>query len=161
MRSIPACAGEPGVDGRRGMKTRVYPRVCGGADRTGLSLFMPLGLSPRVRGSPPTSARVRGPTRSIPACAGEPRLLNGGGNGHGVYPRVCGGAHKGTVLDNDNIGLSPRVRGSLDPSDTRSGGTGSIPACAGEPRVWPASFVTVTVYPRVCGGATQLHRRFG
>ena len=75
LRSIPACAGEPGR-GRRG-KTRmaVYPRVCGG---TGLILVQALhrsGLSPRVRGNRPCRAVCPPRRGSIPACAGEPKIL--------------------------------------------------------------------------------------
>ena len=50
-RSIPACAGEPGIDTTRAPLIWVYPRVCGGTGRveTRCSPFM--GLSPRVRGN--------------------------------------------------------------------------------------------------------------
>ena len=53
-RSIPACAGEPGVLCHPGRGTWVYPRVCGGTRRT---------LPPRAQLCT---------SRSIPACAGEP-----------------------------------------------------------------------------------------
>ena len=57
-------------------------------------------------------------------------------------------------------GLSPRVRGSpLDVTQVQEGSR-SIPACAGEPfRRWQ-TMSTLTVYPRVCGGAevvTTMH----
>ena len=70
--SIPACAGEPKCSpGRRG-RPRVYPRVCGGTIGSALTLCLYLGLSPRVRGNRPNQWFGRHPTRSIPACAGEP-----------------------------------------------------------------------------------------
>ena len=49
------------------------------------------GLSPRVRGNPPPHASALATPGSIPACAGEPRLLAPGCIPHRVYPRVCGG----------------------------------------------------------------------
>ena len=49
-------------------------------------------------------------------------------------------------------GLSPRVRGNPDEVVARLGGRGSIPACAGEPRLGPPGLAVPAVYPRVCGG---------
>ena len=91
--SIPACAGEPPVRRQAWVFQRVYPRVCGGTygrqrarcSNRGLSPRVrgtsPAaqlrssgnGLSPRVRGNPRTTCMCTGATRSIPACAGEPR----------------------------------------------------------------------------------------
>ena len=48
--SIPACAGEAAPPGRAECHTKVYPRVCGGSQKTAFQLFAPAGLSPRVRG---------------------------------------------------------------------------------------------------------------
>ena len=89
--SIPACAGEPCTGLGLLDSWAVYPRVCGGTvDMEGPSI-QERGLSPRVRGNPRTTPRTTPWTRSIPACAGEPRdreLVNGLRT---VYPRVCGG----------------------------------------------------------------------
>ena len=49
-------------------------------------------------------------------------------------------------------GLSPRVRGNLEPDPPRLRFRGSIPACAGEPNSPDRSAGTARVYPRVCGG---------
>ena len=59
VRSIPACAGEPGQRLQSGRTRQVYPRVCGGTLR-----------SRRL----PAADAVKAQTgrRSIPACAGEP-----------------------------------------------------------------------------------------
>ena len=69
-----------------------------------------------------------------------------------VYPRVCGG----TVCTSGRVvgtwGLSPRVRGDLRIVPENREGSGSIPACAGEPSS-PSPTVRIRrVYPRVCGG---------
>ena len=96
--------------------------------------------------------------------------------GIGVYPRVCGGAVSGEQWAHSPSGLSPRVRGALEPEmergvpwglsprvrgSRRAAGRpgrrpGSIPACAGEPKGWCASGASAGVYPRVCGGALEV-----
>ena len=91
--SIPACAGEPVVVVIRKEPTRVYPRVCGGADSTARPSQHMYGLSPRVRGSRAGRLYTALRSRSIPACAGEPRLTPRQTGRNTVYPRVCGGAH--------------------------------------------------------------------
>ena len=52
-----------------------------------------------------------------------------------------------------DVGLSPRVRGSLTVPGLAAGLRGSIPACAGEPRREADCRRRGRVYPRVCGGA--------
>ena len=52
LRSIPACAGEPGRYGAAPAARRVYPRVCGGTPDEGEHGRGRRGLSPRVRGNP-------------------------------------------------------------------------------------------------------------
>ena len=49
-------------------------------------------------------------------------------------------------------GLSPRVRGNPMRIVWRTTATGSIPACAGEPRTPSRGRAHRQVYPRVCGG---------
>ena len=138
----------------------VYPRVCGGTDRSNKEArpHVQEGLSPRVRGNPIRLSCLHERRQgSIPACAGEPRVrpvlqLER----QWVYPRVCGGTS--TV----HIEASAR----------------SIPACAGEPfrrcgsggglsprvrgnlqRTYQSP--EQEVYPRVCGGTSQIASRYG
>ena len=92
--SIPACAGEPGPSGVRRPRCKVYPRVCGGTPHPAAGTRTRLGLSPRVRGNPADPAGAGRIGRSIPACAGEPRLGIPGQRSTGVYPRVCGGTER-------------------------------------------------------------------
>ena len=70
--SIPACAGEPAVDGVGLAPEGVYPRVCGGTQSVPTRLDLIQGLSPRVRGNRQCRPFVLGERGSIPACAGEP-----------------------------------------------------------------------------------------
>ena len=91
--SIPACAGEPAVDGVGLAPEGVYPRVCGGTIATRTAARCASGLSPRVRGNPPNLAMRHAHQGSIPACAGEPRRRGCRRPSPRVYPRVCGGTN--------------------------------------------------------------------
>ena len=110
------------------------------------------GLSPRVRGNPLRSALWRGQRRSIPACAGEPRLRAATSTARWVYPRVCGGTPSTRIRPARSAGLSPRVRGNLFLREVQRRFQRSIPACAGEPSKARWAFRRAAVYPRVCGG---------
>ena len=151
-RSIPACAGEPGMRLNSEARGRVYPRVCGGTGdhpriRVGVG-----GLSPRVRGNLQRVGWRRGADRSIPACAGEPSRRLTISVPDKVYPRVCGGTALAANRRRLTSGLSPRVRGNLTSGNDTRPGIGSIPACAGEPRSGYHGCPPRGVYPRVCGG---------
>ena len=151
--SIPACAGEPPSCQGRGERSRVYPRVCGGASNARRDGNQAAGLSPRVRGSQCIASSSRQPCGSIPACAGEPIAFADIDDLVRVYPRVCGGARVSRLMEVAQVGLSPRVRGSLVVIWMSISLPGSIPACAGEP-FWRFNLFAVWwVYPRVCGGA--------
>ena len=117
----------------------------------------PSGLSPRVRGNHLFLKCLSWPTRSIPACAGEPQSTRCHTNAKWVYPRVCGGTASTPVQARRGGGLSPRVRGNRTEADDDRLRERSIPACAGEPVTETDAGVILEVYPRVCGG-TQIER---
>ena len=71
--SIPACAGEPHRAAGGGQRPAVYPRVCGGTRLRHNLAGGSQGLSPRVRGNRTKRRTATAGSRSIPACAGEPR----------------------------------------------------------------------------------------
>ena len=153
-RSIPACAGEPLNRPKSKCRIRVYPRVRGGTFVSGGNNLAINGVSPRARGNQPESPGIPLDARSIPACAGEPRLSGPPKGPNAVYPRVRGG----TAYDADSTrklrGLSPRARGNQARQPKARIAIGSIPACAGEP-IWPAvTFSPYKVYPRVRGGTS-------
>ena len=151
-RSIPACAGEPALRLSRGIPAEVYPRVCGGTITPATIQVRAGGLSPRVRGNHSVRPYACGSDRSIPACAGEPQGGHVRRYGNQVYPRVCGGTSMKNSTLHTCSGLSPRVRGNLRVCCLRYLHPGSIPACAGEPRLPLLDAVSSAVYPRVCGG---------
>ena len=150
--SIPACAGEPSSALAGVAASRVYPRVCGGTRNYRRRRHPPGGLSPRVRGNPTIRMWMKRGKRSIPACAGEPLIRIARGDDAGVYPRVCGGTGNSSWRSYNLDGLSPRVRGNPSWRGCCDERSGSIPACAGEPRGRSCVPFLVVVYPRVCGG---------
>ncbi len=89
--SIPACAGEPAMPPCYAPLLSVYPRVCGGTAKIGISCQPLRGLSPRVRGNRGARRQYLPTLRSIPACAGEPPKCHSNRKETQVYPRVCGG----------------------------------------------------------------------
>ena len=130
------------------------PRVPGNLPITGITQASQ--VYPRVYGGTNASQSHCTPVRSIPACTGEPALLEaikqipvwvyprvyGGTEDLGapsacayvrVYPRVYGGTDACQPPVRLSDGLSPRVRGNpiSIPSDAMP--IGSIPACTGEP----------------------------
>ena len=165
VRSIPACAGEPPGPGRNCHLREVYPRVCGGTPGRGINSFPQKGLSPRVRGNPRRFILKGLGYRSIPACAGEPRIKRNVCGCRTVYPRVCGGTTYIWLTDRGIPGLSPRVRGNQIRICFLEQLNRSIPACAGEPGIAPQDHFQAQVYPRVCGGTKSapnaLRQRLG
>ena len=151
-RSIPACAGEPGLVAVAQVIGEVYPRVCGGTRASIAYRSNPDGLSPRVRGNRHPCIVEGYRVRSIPACAGEPHRSGASMGTDRVYPRVCGGTGDRRGIAEAAWGLSPRVRGNLASMGSRANRTRSIPACAGEPSKMSANSFCLEVYPRVCGG---------
>ena len=133
QRSIPARAGEPVESDRVHRRSQVYPRACGGTHGVAVPRPQSSGLSPRVRGNPPTLLRKRILTRSIPARAGEPVAAASHFRSCRVYPRACGGTRRLKNPMSYPPGLSPRVRGNPGGGRPPEDRGGSIPARAGEP----------------------------
>ena len=65
--------------------------MCGGTHKATESNHELAGLSPRVRGNRWAKPCNEKFYRSIPACAGEPRVADRMAPVEAVYPRVCGG----------------------------------------------------------------------
>ena len=70
---------------------------------------------------------------SIPAHAGEPMQKTMQYFMNMVYPRACGGTIRQILKGENDMGLSPRMRGNLVRMQARDHFFGSIPAHAGEP----------------------------
>ena len=152
--SIPACAGKPPAGVRSPPAPRVHPRVCGEARAVGCRGLGASGPSPRVRGSQPPESSPCSASGSIPACAGKPAVGVVQARVIRVHPRVCGEAWVTQLAGSFVKGPSPRVRGSLLPSSPIVPRLGSIPACAGKPRIPRTAPRGSGVHPRVCGEAS-------
>ena len=155
-RSIPAYAGEPPYAGQVNLIVTVYPRVCGGTRSCHIPSIVAVGLSPRMRGNPAMSGSMALLRRSIPAYAGEPDPILAARSVSGVYPRVCGGTVTSISLQKAGVGLSPRMRGNLTWKFRLFHQVRSIPAYAGEPKARGDEATGPTVYPRVCGGTSEI-----
>ena len=151
-RFIPACAGNSKYRAFRSAMRQVHPRVCGELCTSELATLLPVGSSPRVRGTRPCPRTSAASRRFIPACAGNSVTMRdipewdsrfipacagnsdwGAGRDYSlpVHPRVCGelvvGVHQPAVQH----GSSPRVRGTPHRRLGRPGFYRFIPACAG------------------------------
>ena len=151
-RSIPARAGEPHIEAEKIPEKPVYPRACGGTNRTNRLRAFQSGLSPRVRGNLFSTDQSQTNQWSIPARAGEPRLPDAVIVAKGVYPRACGGTECLFIRDDIPQGLSPRVRGNPPTNPVQNPSKRSIPARAGEPAGDRRGQRRESVYPRACGG---------
>ena len=126
--------------------------MCGGTMMLCPEHNIEWGLSPRVRGNPIPGWSCTSGFGSIPACAGEPASRSLMRISVTVYPRVCGGTKFSYTCSTAAMGLSPRVRGNRWSCTFGFADRRSIPACAGEPASRSLMRISVTVYPRVCGG---------
>ena len=134
--SIPARAGEPERVECQRLRHKVYPRACGGTERTAWPQRSWERLSPRVRGN-----------------SNGPLGRNEDGR---VYPRACGGTADEGLTGATGAGLSPRVRGNRRAGPRQLEGVGSIPARAGEPQQIMSGSFLPPVYPRACGGTWRV-----
>ena len=112
---------------------------------------MRVGLSPHARGNPSAPRSLPGPTRSIPARAGQPRTPCLPRIGQGVYPRTRGATPVKAVSQSIAAGLSPHARGNRLEMRSPRHRQGSIPARAGQPIIGRHNPTNQGVYPRTRG----------
>ena len=151
-RFIPACAGNSRRACGSGAGSAVHPRVCGELCASWPGTAVPVGSSPRVRGTRVSAERLPFRRRFIPACAGNSflsvsrtaDLIGSSPRVRGtrsptarrrrrpaVHPRVCGELHLECQSAHSNSGSSPRVRGTRRRRLRPARATRFIPACAG------------------------------
>ena len=110
---IPACAGNTHRRRSRPDGAGDHPRVCGEHSEL---LFLPGGIggsSPRVRGTPASCYRAESCKGIIPACAGNTSLPPINNQSMWDHPRVCGEHSSWTADVVQQMGSSPRARGTL------------------------------------------------
>ena len=108
-----------------------HPRVCGehSSDESGVGHVE--GSSPRMRGAPLRFIAVNFRHGIIPAYAGSTQNWRNGLRRHWDHPRVCGEHFLEILVNADNTGSSPRMRGARCAANPVWAWGGIIPAYAG------------------------------
>ncbi len=153
-RFIPACAGNREWGWLRDNPLRVHPRVRGEQDLNTLLERLPVGSSPRARGTVQVCGLDAIEFRFIPACAGNSWRTGLTASSVAVHPRVRGEQARRTAREHVWGGSSPRARGTASARRIATARTRFIPACAGNRPVRSAKAKMATVHPRVRGEQT-------
>ena len=127
------------------------PRACGATNAVKASRPSEVGLSPRVRDNHDRQAALDAVPGPIPARAGQPALAHDVTSLRAAYPRACGATLRGTLKDQADYGLSPRVRGNPPWARKPAPPCGPIPARAGQPLCGRCRTGPAGAYPRACG----------
>ena len=150
-RFIPAPAGNMMTIDRRSFYQTVHPRACGEHPSKFQILLIPVGSSPRLRGTCPAAGQHSRRSRFIPAPAGN---ITAGAAGCGpapVHPRACG-EHPTRKLGQGHIlGSSPRLRGTCVHRASPRHCYRFIPAPAGNMQLLFVKRLPQPVHPRACG----------
>ena len=148
---IPAYAGNTRSGECHSTETRDHPRVCGEhAPLLSVSCRY-RGSSPRMRGTHGMLTGKVASTGIIPAYAGNTRSGECLPMETRDHPRVCGEHPYRIIPIPEDMGSSPRMRGTLMISSYRSELSGIIPAYAGNTSSSCASRASTPDHPRVCG----------
>ena len=150
-RFIPAPAGNTFPPPFLSRSISVHPRACGEHLNRIQNHGAILGSSPRLRGTHSRIGRQHVKRRFIPAPAGntwvEPFYIPC----ISVHPRACGEHRVACTQTLLLLGSSPRLRGTLSPSDLSLPWSRFIPAPAGNTRLGGPDKMSITVHPRACG----------
>ena len=111
----------------------------------------PHGSSPRMRGKPSCLQCRAGPSRIIPAHAGQTALLNSSAVISPDHPRACGANLGMLSFLLAARGSSPRMRGKRVLGRDQVTAFRIIPAHAGQTRLFDGVPTSVPDHPRACG----------
>ena len=152
--SIPAHAGQPFEQVRRGGHKWAHPRSRGATGTSSLLIPALLGPSPLTRGNRAHRSRIARPCGSIPAHAGQPASCLLRARLPRVHPRSRGATAVQSSPVADILGPSPLTRGNRLHLRSSGGTQGSIPAHAGQPSRTATAGCLARVHPR-SRGATE------
>ena len=148
---IPACAGNTASWTSTSTRCWDHPRVRGEHRRFAVETWLDTGSSPRARGTRLCPICFPMCWRIIPACAGNTRRVTTTRVSARDHPRVRG-EHAHVILGNAFLGgSSPRARGTPQVLPEPAGGTGIIPACAGNTAPSARPLPRCRDHPRVRG----------
>ena len=111
-RFIPAPAGNRDSGSLCSLDRAVHPRACGEQPTTRCSLSTCRGSSPRLRGTGGTSESGTSESGFIPAPAGNRPRGQVSRIPPAVHPRACGEQLDVPALHINDVGSSPRLRGT-------------------------------------------------
>ena len=150
-RFIPAPAGNSLSLASTPFTESVHPRACGEQCPSLLNDPVPLGSSPRLRGTGESTNDASSRIRFIPAPAGNSHRTQSSVRVDTVHPRACGEQPLDLRRLFHVCGSSPRLRGTVARACTMRGYRRFIPAPAGN-RVSIHNFkYKDPVHPRACG----------
>ncbi len=149
--SIPAHAGQPGLEFRPTRRRRVHPRSRGATRGVVGAGVLHLGPSPLTRGNLCRRGGVVGQAGSIPAHAGQPPGTSRFTIAIRVHPRSRGATSVKGTQSREPMGPSPLTRGNLNAQHHLGEALGSIPAHAGQPSCRSAVMPWSPVHPRSRG----------
>ncbi len=136
---------------RSAAPSSVHPRGCGEHGDVAIQPVCVDGSSPRVRGTSQFSLCIRRIVRFIPAGAGNMTRQPFVVHHQPVHPRGCGEHGNESWGIENNVGSSPRVRGTYPRRININHNRRFIPAGAGNilHQSWAAALLAV--HPRGCG----------
>ena len=148
---IPALAGNTADPTTRGAGSGDHPRACGEHSSLIPDATFLMGSSPRLRGTRGGWCRLLGATGIIPALAGNTAIGATPASPTGDHPRACGEHTLRDVCSIADLGLSPRLRGTLPCHAPFTCFIGIIPALAGNTSRGPFRSAGRWDHPRACG----------
>ena len=128
---IPAYAGNTKSTSPTCRPTKDHPRVCGEHFRAAANAFKTGGSSPRMRGTREDSQSLRSADGIIPAYAGNTSSAAFSSAAFRDHPRVCGEHPYRIIPIPEDMGSSPRMRGTHVANSYHGISGGIIPAYAG------------------------------
>ena len=150
-RIIPAHAGNSRIPSRWFTRTADHPRACGELLRPGMAPGWLAGSSPRMRGTPLATREQGSRLRIIPAHAGNSssRILRMSVSSD--HPRACGELPYRVGERGEEIGSSPRMRGTRGEHHPVLVLDRIIPAHAGNSYPTLVFLSRRSDHPRACG----------
>ena len=128
-----------------------HPRVCGEHSSVRCSASLPVGSSPRMRGTHQRQGEGRDNPGIIPAYAGNTDSVTDRCYWEVDHPRVCGEHLRLRGVGDRTRGSSPRMRGTHSQQRIRLIVSRIIPAYAGNTGIDGARLRQEGDHPRVCG----------
>ncbi len=134
-----------------GIGRAVHPHVCGERDNATAIVVPTPGSSPRVWGTPGFPAFYFSFLRFIPTCVGNAEKCRFKKADNTVHPHVCGERQFVHLIQQKQLGSSPRVWGTPAREKFRRKTARFIPTCVGNATRNEDAHSSESVHPHVCG----------